>query len=275
MPGLSAGQKLCILGLLTAVLGACSADDLQPTPPKSFNVVIKALGFTSQTTLPDQVLELRVVALRTAGQGIEVAEDLTPVENQPIEWQFTGLPPEGASINASESLTDDAGIGRVRLAVGPNPRSSLTVLASSGDSAPITFTVDVLGPRSELEVLSANPLLAAIDREEQIRVRLVRVFGTQRVPLANATLTATLVDGPFPSGARLLEGDGGDASFVTDDAGIGTVTFATGMATQSYSIRFCGNATCPGVDAAVLSVNVTPRGGGGTQCTNVADCSPG
>ncbi|MEO0815337.1 MAG: hypothetical protein AAFY60_20930, partial [Myxococcota bacterium] len=241
-------------------------------------VVLKPLGFTSQSALPERTVELRVVALRTAGADIETSADLTPVEGERINWQILGLPPDGVALDGTLSVTGSDGVAQVNLNTGSVGGRSIQVQASVGSADPVTFTLDILQPSFELEVLSSNPLLAAIDREETVRVRLVRLFGNgaQRVPVPEETVTAELIDGPFASGARLLDGDGAQATIVTDSAGIASVTFATGTTIQSgYILRFCGNATCPGVAAADVTINVSPRGGGGAGCDDIADCNAG
>lgn len=279
MPGNGLGLKLCTAVILAAIACiACNDDDLQPRPPKTYTVVLKPLAFTSQTALPERQVELRVVALRTAGADIETASDLAPVPGETIQWQITGLGQGGPALDQGSTRTNDDGTAAVMLDTGPIGGRTIQVQATLGDVAPVSFTVDVLQPTFALEVLSANPVPAAIDREERIRVRLVRLFGSgaQRVPVANRVLTAQLVDGPFATGARLLDGDGAATDLTTDDAGIASVTFATGSATQSgYRIRFCGNASCPGVPPAEVTINVTPRGGGGANCDDVADCDSG
>ncbi len=276
MPGNGPRLKLCTLLVLATV--ACNEDELQPRPPKSYMVLLQPLSFTSQSALPDREVELRVVALRTAGADIEVASDLVPVPEQTVQWQLLGLTADGVALDRSASTTAEDGSTGVVLNTGVLGGRSLQVQATLGRASPVTFTVDVLQPSFALEVLSANPLPAAVDRQERVRVRLVRLFGggSQRVPVPDRTITAQLVDGPFANGARLLEGDGANASVTTDAAGIASVVFATGSATQSgYRLRFCGNASCPGISPAEVTIDVTLRGGGGARCDDIADCEPG
>ncbi|MEO1174374.1 MAG: hypothetical protein AAFX94_20325 [Myxococcota bacterium] len=80
---------------LFALLGACSSDSLSERPPKAFTLVLQPLGLTSVSALPDRDVELKVVALRTAGVNIETAQDLQPVPDAPVTWSFVGFPPDG------------------------------------------------------------------------------------------------------------------------------------------------------------------------------------
>ncbi|MEO1481188.1 MAG: hypothetical protein AAFU77_03720 [Myxococcota bacterium] len=259
---------------LFALLGACSSDSLSERPPKAFTLVLQPLGLTSVSALPDRDVELKVVALRTAGVNIETAQDLQPVPDAPVTWSFVGFPPDGGMVE-NLSATDGIGVASSRTFVGPNGGRAIQVQASTPGAPAVTFTIDVLDPTLRLEVLSANPTLAAVNQEERIRVRLVREVGNQRSPVTGTTVTASLLDGPFFSGAQILEGDGADAILLTDDNGLASVTFATGNTAQtSYTLRFCGNASCPGVPPADVTVNVTPRGGGGSNCGVLSDCAP-
>lgn len=256
-------------------LSACSGDDtLNQRPPKSFALVLQPLGLTSVSALPDREVELKVVALRTAGADIENASDLQPVPNTPISWTFLGLPPEGGSVE-SLSATNSIGVAATRAFVGPFGGRAMQVQASTAGASPVTFTIDVSQPTLALEVVSANPTLAAVTSEERIRVRLVRRVGTQRSPVTDTPITVSLLDGPFFNGARLLEGDGANASLMTDNNGLADILFSTGSTAQtSYTLRFCGGASCPGVAPVDVTVNVTPRGGGGSNCGVLSDCAP-
>ena len=272
-------KRLFFLTFLLATLAACGAshgDGNTNTRPE-LRLVLQPWGDVSQQAYPGDQVALKVVALKSAGADIQSAEDLVPAAGEAIAWRFLGTPSGNPSLTPAATPADSQGLAMTTATVGEDENTTLQVEASATGADPVDFTIQVRADARELQLLVPSTITSAVNSFVRLRVRLVRtVPGTgSGPPIPDVPLRVELKNG-VRNNARLEPDPGDVVTITTDSTGVASVRFKTGSSVQpsGYTIEFCGGNSCPNVQAASVTVQVT-QGIGGDQCVYFTDCEPG
>lgn len=251
----------------------CSGGSCVDEATVSFTTVLKPLGFLSHRAYPGDELELKVVALRSSGEGVSSETDIVPLSGEVITWSLVAGSSD-AQLASEASLTNVDGIGVITVNTGSVQGVSFQVRASVAGADALTFSIQVQVDTRELRLLTPATLDSVVERTERVRVQWLRaVSGTSGVPVAGEKIQVELVGGAR-DGARLTGEPAHVQSVTTDLAGVATIRFQTGTVARDYELVFCGNQSCANTQARALTVKVATRGNT-TGCTYFTDCDPG
>jgi hypothetical protein len=263
-------RALCLAVLCAASCGPREKSGPEDDPP--LELMLDPLGFLSQEAYPNDQVELRVIALRTAGGEIASADHVVPANGEVVSWSVTGT---GATLSQPSTLTGADGITSVSVGVGSIANTQFQVTPVLNGVAPdFVFTIRVRSEQRDLELLTGPAIDSVIDRSERLRVRLVRTSSDPNAPpspVAGAILPVQLAGGAR-NGARLELGDGASGTITTDLSGVAQLRFSTGGAAGvSYDVDLCSDGTCP---ARTIRINVAARDNG-AECQYFTDCLAG
>lgn len=192
---------------------ACGDDDEPFAPPVPAELsIVDGSGQEGPVSFPlEQQLRVKVTSDDGAG-----------MPNIPVTWAITG----GGTLNDSSTLTNSAGESVVSWTLGP-AAGPQTVTATAPGLAPVTFTATAtpFGPLFLLQNAGNNQSGFSL---EPLSATSVVLLGSDRAPIAGATITWTVLTGG---------GSVSPATSVTNAQGVASTTWTLGPAQGEQTLQ--------------------------------------
>lgn len=214
-------------------------------------------------------------------QVILTQDQVGPVANGKIHFEFQDGDPAGSNIDATDVQTDSSGTATVHFIAGHNaagkPTFKVVASAPSYGSYPVAFSFSVIPVRRLLQIIGSASTRVASDGTTAVITLGVSTSAALKVKELDADTGASIVGDsilftlPPVANSRWSGSTTRSITVPTGAGGEAQAFLLTAPAAEaSFPVTVLSNA-----GGAAVTFNVTVQSGGGSSCSTNAQCGPG
>lgn len=263
----SSRRPLLALGL---ALAACGGDHRNDDPGASVPYTLTLVGSASLVLHPNDQRTLQVLLAQ---------DQVGPVANAGVHFEFQDGDPAGATLDAQDVQTDEAGVATVDLTAGESAagRPAFKLVASAQRARPVAFSFHVIPVRRMLQIVASPATRVAADGASAT----VDIGANNTVPLKVRELDADTGAGIAQDDITFALSPAAEVAGLSWSAGTPETVSTTGAGGEAQAFLFTGGAAggpwpitaVAGGAAVTFSVSVQSSGGG--SCSTNLQCPTG